>query len=239
MRPRHGTTRRAPPVSRIWPSTGINSAPPGNATASGRCSWTSFPTAATKLSLTATTASSASNTAIPNEAAAISAPNAAAAPAPGSASSLASSRLRRSSRIVVTEQAMARGQPEQLDDRVDAQLGHDVLAVGLGGAYRDEQRRGDPFVAPAADEQREHLALARRQLLERARHGAFDQRLDLLARQARRQVAPAGRDRVDRGKNLVGLLRLERVPGGASAQHLGDGVRRLDHREHEDPARRL
>src|SRR5436305_3868479 len=69
----------------------------------------------------------------------------------------------------------------------DAELAQDPIDVCLDGSFADRQRLGDLFVAAAAHDLLEHLALALRQLVDGNPLG--EPRGD-----AWRQMAPAGRD---------------------------------------------
>ena len=58
------------------------------------------------------------------------------------------------------EQPVVERVADELRARVEAELLHDVRAVGLGGADRDEEQLRDLLVRVAEREQAEHLALA-------------------------------------------------------------------------------
>src|SRR5215212_11549453 len=59
-----------------------------------------------------------------------------------------------------SNQPAADGDGRRLVPVADAELGVEVLGVGLDGAHADEEGRGDLLVGAAGDEQAQHVALA-------------------------------------------------------------------------------
>jgi hypothetical protein len=117
-----------------------------------------------------------------------------------------------------------------------AQLHHDAVHVPLDGARGDEQSPADAGIGASLGHQPEHLALARRQLLERVAY--FPRRNELLNEhgvndRAATTDAPSGVEKlID-----VGDPTLEQVAAPAAARQERHRLRDLDVRRQEEDRR--
>src|ERR671914_513023 len=131
------------------------------------------------------------------------------------------------------------GEDDRLDPVTSAQLGEHALDVRLDRRFLDDELGGDLCVRETPRHEREHLALARGELLEprvalRIGRGLPGHALDHAAGHGGREERVAGGDRVDRGDQLLRPGSLEQESGGARVQGAEDVVVLLEGGEDHD-----
>src|SRR5215472_8313891 len=142
-----------------------------------------------------------------------------------------------------THQAELVREDDRLHPVAQLQLVEDAGDVRLDGALADEEPVGDLRVREPRGDQRQHLPLALRQLLEHARvataRWVLHHPLDEPPRHGGRQQHVSGRRRAHAGDDFLRVRMLEQEPAGARGERVEDVPVQVVGRQDHDPGRRL